>query len=138
MKFPGPRAAGPGIFNVGETRARTPGKIVHVFRVERKRLRAVGIVRRCDRIAARADDFILRKRPLYIERPEIREKFRRVVKLMAIPSALPPDANLGKPLADHVEITEISSSREDFGHLVVESDLEFHFGARRDSSRKFD
>ncbi len=111
---------------------------MNIFGVEGERLRAVGIIRGSDEIAACAHDFILRKRDLHVERAEIGEEFRGVVKLMAIPRAFPPDANFRKPLADHVEITQVSSSRDDFGQLVVEGDLEFHFRACRDGSGKFD
>ena len=104
MKLHSASAAGPGILDVGETRTRAPGKIVHIFGVEGKRLRTVGIVHGSDEIASCAYDFILRKRHIHIERPEIREEFRGVVKLMAIPSTFPPHANLWKPLADHVKI----------------------------------
>jgi hypothetical protein len=60
-------------------------------------------------------DFILRKRDLYVERTEVSEEFRGVVELVAIPRAFPPDANFRKPLADHVKIAQVSSSRDNFG-----------------------
>jgi hypothetical protein len=104
MKLHSASAAGPGILDVGETRTRAPGEIVHIFGVEGKRLRTVRIVHGSDEIASCAYDFILRKRHVHIERPEIRKEFRGVVKLMAIPSTFPPHANFRKPLADHVKI----------------------------------
>ena len=106
--------------------------------MEGERLRAVRIIRRSDEIATCAYNFILRKRDLHVERAEIGKEFRGVVKLMAIPGAFPPDANFRKPLADHVKIAQVSSSRDDFGQLIIEGDLEFHFGARWDRSGKFD
>src|SRR5579863_5981624 len=123
MKLHGASATGPEILHVGETRARAPGKIVHILGVEGQRLRAVGMIRGSDEIAACAHDFILRKRHVHVKRPEIREEFRGVVKLMTIPRTLPPDANLRKPLADHVKIAQISSSRDDFGHLSLKAIL---------------
>ena len=111
---------------------------MNVFGVDRERLRAVGIIRRSEEIAACAYDFVLRKRDIHVERAEIGKEFRGVVELMAIPRAFPPHANFRKPLADHVKIAQVSSSRDNFGHLVAEGDLEFHFRACRDGSGKFD
>jgi len=115
MKLHGPSAAGPGIFDVCETRACAPGKVVNIFGVKAQRFRSVGIVRRHHEVAACTYDLILRKRDIHVERPEISEEFCGVVKLMAIPRAFPPHADFRKPLADYVKIAHVSGSRNDFG-----------------------
>ena len=128
VNFYGAVAAGPGIFDVREARARGPGKIVNVFGVEREGLGAVRIIDAGNLIAARADDFILRQRDFHVEGAEVGEEFRGGVKLVAVPGVFPPHADFREPLADHIEIVGVAGAFDDFGKLVVESH------AKRDGS----
>src|SRR5271155_354048 len=106
MDFYGNLAAAgrPGVFDDGEAGAGGPGKIVDVFGVVGERFCAVGIICAGNEIAAGADDFILWDGDFHVESAEVSEKFAVGVELMAVPGILPPDADFGEPLADHIEI----------------------------------
>src|SRR5271169_7035233 len=131
-------AGGPGVFDDGEAGAGGPGKIVDVFGAVGERLCAVGIICAGNQITAGADDFILRDGDFYVEGAEVREKFCGGVELMAVPGVLPPDADFGEPLADHIKIVGVAGALDDFGEDVVEDDVKLHGRAGSDWFREGD
>src|SRR4029077_6414652 len=72
----------------------------------------------------------------YIEGAEISEEFRAGMKLMAIPRAFPPHADLREPLANHEEIAEVASARDDFRELAGKRHSELNVRTRWDRLRK--
>ncbi len=132
VNFYGALAAGPGIFEDREAGASGPGKIVNVCGMIGEHFRAVGIICAGNEVTAGADDFVLRNGDLHVEGAEVREKFGVGVKLMAVPGVLPPDADFGEPLADHIEIVGVAGALDDLGKHIVKGDVELHGGAGRD------
>jgi len=112
-----------------EARAGRPGEIVNVIAVIGHRLRSVGVRHIADLNAACANDFILRDCQLHVIDAEIGEELRRVVVLVAIPGAVPPYADLRKPLAAEHEIALPSGARLGFGEFRLEGDLELNESA---------
>src|SRR4029077_16613590 len=126
MNLDGAGASGPFVLDRGETGAGCPGKIVDVFGMISKCFRSVRIVDVRDQVGACAGHFVLRKGQFHVEGAEIREELRGGVEWMAVPSVLPPNANLGKPLPSHDEISFVARALDNLGELIVKRDAELH------------
>src|SRR5262249_295572 len=103
-----------------------PSEIVNILRLKNEGLGAVRVVHTRSLYAGSAHDLVLRKRKLYLEYSEVSEEFGGFMKLVAIPTAVPPYTHLGKPLGSHREGSLVSGSRNHLGKLVVELDAELN------------
>src|SRR5579863_1516716 len=105
-------------------RARGPGEIMNVFRVIGDGLGAVGVVSTAHFDPCGPYDFVLRHSQLHVVNTEVRKKLCEGMKLVAIPGAVPPNPNLGKPLAAQHKVAIPTGSLQGFRKLIVELDLE--------------
>src|ERR1700693_2276701 len=105
-------------------RTRGPREVMNVVSVVSDGLSPVGIVHIADFDAAGSDHFELRHGELDVVNAEVREKFRVCMKLMAIPGAMPPNADLGKPLAAEHKVAIPTGALQRLRKLIVELYIE--------------
>ncbi len=88
-----------------------------------------------DFYSARANHFILRHGEFHVVDAEVGEELRRVVILVAIPRAVPPNSHFRKPLAAEQEIAFPSRTSLGLGKFCLKGNLELNECARRDRFR---
>src|SRR5262249_49161147 len=94
--------------------------------------RSIGAVYAAHLDPACANDLVLRYGQPHVVDAEISEEFGRIVVLVAIPGAVPPDSDLGEPLSAEQEITFPAGSGLRLGKLRLEGDLELNECTCRD------
>ena len=120
------------IFHDFEVGIGGPGKVVDIFGVEGDGLGTIAVVGVAGLHARGADHVILRQRDLHVIGAEVGEELGHGVELMAIPSAVPPHADLGKPLSGEQEGALVAGARNHLRKGRLELDLELHILAGRD------
>src|SRR5579863_8113095 len=105
-------------------RARGPRKVVNVVAMVRDRFGPVGIVHAADLDAAGSNYLELGHSQLDVVHSEVRKEFCISVKLVAIPRAVPPHADLRKPLAAEHKIAVPTGALQGLRKLIVKLDLE--------------
>src|SRR5208282_748661 len=95
-----------------------------------------GIIHAANLDAAGANYLVLRHRQLHVINTEVGEELRIEVKLVAIPGAVPPNSNLGKPLTAENKVAIPPGTRHSLGKLIVEFDLELHIPIGWDGLRQ--
>lgn len=111
-------------------RARRPRKIVNVITVIGNRLRPVRIIHTSNFDAACSNHFILRHRELHVINPKVGKELRIEVKLVAVPRAMPPHPDLGKPLPAKNKVVIPAGPCQRLRKLIVKLDLELHIPIR--------
>ena len=99
----GPYATVELAFNHLEVWIGGPGKIVDVFSVEGDGFGSISVVAVAGLYAGCTDDVVLGRRDPDVIGAEVGEEFRHGMKLMAVPCAVPPHPDLGKPLSGQQE-----------------------------------
>src|SRR5438552_10593209 len=123
--------ARPGVFNYAIVWVGRPGEVVDILAVVSYRLGAVRVVAARHLVPARSENIVLRDRQLHVISPEVGEEFCGGVKLVAVPSAVPPRPDLREPLSDHEAVAFVTGTSQHFRELVVEGNLECYLGTRQ-------
>ena len=104
---------------------------MNIFAAKAERLGVIGVVLLARLDAAGADDITLGKPEVDVVSAEVGKELGVIVILMTVPRAVPKDADLGKPLGPHDEISLISGSGSGEWELVVKGDVEANHLLRR-------
>src|SRR5208283_1634648 len=118
-------------FNHFEVWIGRPDKVVDILGMKGDGLAAVAIVGVAGRHAGCADYVALRQSDIHIIGAEVGKEFGRGVELVAVPCAMPPHSNLGKPLSGKQECALVSGASDNFRKRGAKLDPELHVLARR-------
>jgi len=113
-----------------------PDEIVDVLLVEAIRGRAVGVVVALHLHAGGANRPSERDGQRHVVDAEVGEELGAGMELMAVPSLILQDAELGKPLSDEEEVADRAGARERPRHVRAPGDLDGGRRSRRDRLRQ--